>query len=197
MANGTANPAGAPGGRRHGLPGEPYAHDMADNASTGTSWGTPAPAFPSTQPPIRAARRRDRRGRGLRGLLLPPEVPAYRSRGERFDDLVLDAVEHLEHRWSAELAGVEFAVEDVPPIPAVFGPDDPVPLAHHQPPAGRGRSATPDRIIIYRRPLEARAMDTDDLAELILDVLIHKIADMLGMEPEIIDPEGHGWHEDE
>ncbi len=72
-----------------------------------------------------------------------------------------------------------------------------MPLAHHQPPAGRGRSATPHRIIIYRRPLEARAMDTDDLAELILDVLIHKVADMLGVEPEVIDPEGHGWHEDE
>ncbi|WP_239308137.1 MULTISPECIES: metallopeptidase family protein [unclassified Frankia] len=176
---------------------EPYAHAMADNASPGASWGTPGPDFPAAQPPIPVSRRRDRRGRGLRGALLPPEVPAYRSRGERFDDLVLDAVEHLEHRWSAELSDVEFAVEDVPPLPAVLGPDEPVPLAHHQPPAGRGRSATPHRIIIYRRPLEARAMDTDDLAELILDVLIHKVADMLGVEPEVIDPEGHGWHEDE
>ena len=38
-------------------------------------------------------RRRDRRGRGLRGPLLPPELPAARSRSERFDDLVPDAAE--------------------------------------------------------------------------------------------------------
>jgi hypothetical protein len=38
-----------------------------------------------------------------------------RSRAERFDDLVLDAVERLEKQWAAELADVEFAVEDVPP----------------------------------------------------------------------------------
>ena len=44
----------------------------------------------------------------------PTEVPLARSRAEQFDDLVLDAVEDLERRWERELAGVEFAVEDVP-----------------------------------------------------------------------------------
>ena len=43
--------------------------------------------------PERAARirRRDRHGRGLRGVLAPPGVPLYRTRTERFDDLVLQA----------------------------------------------------------------------------------------------------------
>ena len=58
--------------------------------------------------------RRDRHGRGLRGRLVPDGVPLARSRAEQFDDLVLDAVEDLERRWEKELAGVEFAVEDVP-----------------------------------------------------------------------------------
>src|SRR3954465_5702275 len=58
--------------------------------------------------------RRDRHGRGLRGRLVPPSVPLSRSRAGQFDDLVLDAVEDLERRWEKELAGVEFAVEDVP-----------------------------------------------------------------------------------
>ena len=44
----------------------------------------------------------------------PPRCPLARSRAEQFDDLVLDAVEDLERRWERELAGVEFAVEDVP-----------------------------------------------------------------------------------
>src|SRR5690242_21767042 len=65
-----------------------------------------------TRPPSRS--RRDRHGRGLRGRLVPDGVPLARSRAERFDDLVLDAVEDLERRWERELAGVEFAVDDVP-----------------------------------------------------------------------------------
>ena len=48
-------------------------------------------------------------------MLAPRDVPISRTRAERFDDLVLDAVEDLEQHWAAELADVEFAVEDVPP----------------------------------------------------------------------------------
>src|SRR3712207_9516262 len=68
-----------------------------------------------TRPPRHPGRpRRDRHGRGLRGRLVPDGVPLARSRAEQFDDLVLDAVEALERRWEKELAGVEFAVADVP-----------------------------------------------------------------------------------
>src|SRR3954466_13927922 len=67
-----------------------------------------------THPPSRPARRRGRHGRGLRGRLVPAEVPLARTRAEQFDDLVLDAVEEIERRWERELAGVEFAVECVP-----------------------------------------------------------------------------------
>src|SRR5437763_1122070 len=60
-------------------------------------------------------RRRDRHGRGLRGPLSPPGTPLARSRAQVFDDLVLDAVERLEQRWSQQLAELEVAVEEVPP----------------------------------------------------------------------------------
>ena len=69
-------------------------------------------------------RRRDRHGRGLRGVIAPPNVPLARTRSERFDDLVLDAVEELEAHWAAELAGVEFAVEEVPPAGEHAGVSD-------------------------------------------------------------------------
>ena len=55
-----------------------------------------------------------------------------------------------------------------------------------------GPSSGPPQIVLYRRPLELRALDPDDLAELVLDVLIHEVADLLGVGPEVIDPEGHG-----
>ena len=47
--------------------------------------------------------RRDRRGRGLRGLLYPADMPAARSRTERFDALVIEALEPIEARWRTEL----------------------------------------------------------------------------------------------
>jgi predicted Zn-dependent protease with MMP-like domain len=150
----------------------------------------------------RARRLRDRRGRGLRGRLTPPDVPLSRSRADQFDDVVREAVAHLDHRWSAELAEVEFVVDEVPPPePGTGGEaeDDPLDLTSEQvrlsrlmPASGSGRNTRPPQIVLYRRPLELRALDPDDLAELVLDVLIHEVADLLGVGPEVIDPEGHG-----
>lgn len=152
----------------------------------------------------RVRRLRDRRGRGLRGVLAPPHVPLNRTRADQFDDVVREAVAHLDHRWSAELAEVEFVVDEVPPPePAPESVDlaeeedeedfpGLVRLSRLLPASGSGRNTRPPQIVLYRRPLELRALDQDDLAELVLDVLIHEVADLLGVGPDVIDPEGHG-----
>jgi predicted Zn-dependent protease with MMP-like domain len=126
--------------------------------------------------------RRDRRGRGLRGPLAPPHLPISRTPAERFDDLVLDAVEHLEEHWSEELATLEFAVEDVPPPDAEA--DDVVPLSRVVP-AVPGH---PARVVVYRRPLEARAIDPADLADLVLEVVVNEVGRALGIDPDVLDP---------
>ena len=86
---------------------------------------------------------RDRHGRGLRGRLVPATVPLARTKAEVFDDLVLDTVETLERRFAKELAGVEFAVEDVPPDLNVYDSDvledGEVPLARLLPGRRAGR----------------------------------------------------------
>jgi predicted Zn-dependent protease with MMP-like domain len=133
--------------------------------------------------------RRDRHGRGLRGRLVPASVPLARTRAEVFDDLVLDTVESLERRYARELAGVEFAVEEVPPDLNVYDTDvledGEVPLARLLP--GRpGRTNTPPRIVLYRRPLEFRAVDRDDLADLVHDVIVEQVANLLGIDPDDI-----------
>lgn len=131
-----------------------------------------------------APRRRDRRGRGLRGPLMPSSLPGYRSRAERFDDHVLSAVERLERRWSAQLEGTEFAVEDVPP-------SSPAPWEHGGVPLGRcfpADAGMPARIVVYRRPLETRAVDEGDLADLVRDVLVEQVAHLLARAPEDVDP---------
>ncbi len=144
------------------------------------------------RPPAARIRRRDRHGRGMRGPLTPAGSPLYRSRSERFDDLVLQAVSQLEDRWEAELSRVEFAVEEVPPAELPADEGEPVPLARLDPPwpntADPRRPARPARIVLYRRPLLARADDEDELSELVLDVVIEEFAQLLGVDPETIDP---------
>jgi predicted Zn-dependent protease with MMP-like domain len=116
---------------------------------------------------------------------VPPSLPLSRSRAEAFDDLVLDAVEHLEDGWARELAAVEFAVEEVPPPGALpDGNGGRVPLARVLPATAR----TPPRVVVYRRPLEARAVDRDDLADLVHDVVVEQVAELLGVDPSVLDP---------
>lgn len=129
-------------------------------------------------------RRRDRRGRGLRGSLLPPSVPAARSRAERFDELVLDAVERLATGWRPKVDPIEFAVEDVPPADPSPWEAGEIPLGRYFPPE-RG---LPPRVVVYRRPVETRAADEVELAELVRQVVVEQVAHALGVDPERLDP---------
>ena len=115
---------------------------------------------------------------------MPATMPAFRTRAQRFDDLVLDAVEHLERRWARQLGGTEFAVEDVPPSNPAPWERGGVPLGRYFP----ADAGLPARIVVYRRPVEARAQDTVDLADLVRDVVVEQVAHMLGRAPEDVDP---------
>lgn len=123
-----------------------------------------------------------------------------RSRSQRFDALVLEALEPIEQRWHAELTQLDVAVDEVPEVKgtspeSVVWDDDVVvdanvPLAKLVP-AGVDRRGLPTRarIVLYRRPLEARARDGQDMADLLHDVLVEQIAAYLGLDPGVID--GH------
>jgi predicted Zn-dependent protease with MMP-like domain len=144
---------------------------------------------PKPAPGSSRVRRRDRHGRGVRGPLAPPDVPLNRSRAQQFGDLVLEAVARLEPRWESELARIEFAVQEVPDHDPPDDTPDAVPLAGLDPgsqdPADPGHGP---RIILYRRALLARADDEEELAELVLDVVVEEVARLLGVDPEIVDP---------
>jgi len=142
-------------------------------------------------------RRRDRRGRGPRGPLAPRSVPLSESPSQRFDGIVLDAVEHVETRWRNELKSLDFAVEEVPPVDIDYPVEDEiesagVPLARLLA-AGDGH---PARIVLYRRPLELRALDRDDLEDLVHDIVVEEVARFLGLDPETVDPGFGGEEED-
>jgi predicted Zn-dependent protease with MMP-like domain len=116
---------------------------------------------------------------------MPATMPAFRTRAQRFDDLVLDAVEHLERHWGRQIEGTEFAVEDVPP-------SNPAPWESGGVPLGRSFPAQPGlppRIVVYRRPVESRAGDADELADLVHEVVVEQVAHHLGRSPDEVDPE--------
>jgi len=140
----------------------------------------------------RRGRARDRRGRGIRGVLAPRDVPLSRTRAEIFDDLVMDAVDELESHWAAELTGVEFAVEDVPPGTPIDELDTEV-IVDRGIPLGRlFRGGLPGIsgpvIVVYRRPIEARARERDERGDLVFMVVAELVAEFLGRDVDDIDP---------
>jgi len=135
----------------------------------------------------------------MRGSLLPPTVPGWRSRSERFDMAVLEAYEPIERRWHQRVSGLDVAVDEIPRIspkdpdsvqwPPEVVADGPIALARLIP-AGvdvRG-NPTRARILLFRKPIERRAKDTDELSDLLHEVLVAQVATYLGVEPSVIDP---------
>lgn len=132
---------------------------------------------------MRGVRRRDRHGRGPRGPLAWPRVPAMPSRRDAFDELVLDSADRLDTALGDHRVEVEFAVEDVPP-------SDPAPWEEQVAPLGRlfpaeGRLA--HRIVVYRRPVEAQARDEAELALIVHEVVLEQVAALLGVPPSELD----------
>ncbi|GHG77063.1 hypothetical protein GCM10018779_55730 [Streptomyces griseocarneus] len=129
----------------------------------------------------------------MRGPIAPPQVPLSVSRAEAFVDLVQDSAERLERRWP-QLSAVEFLVLEVPVTTGGGGPEgsalldlldgDSVPLGRYV--AARGD--VPDRIIVYRRPVEIRTKTRDERALLVHEVVVEQVAELLGLAPESVDP---------
>ncbi len=110
---------------------------------------------------------------------------------------MLEALEPIEQRWQTELTQLDVAVDEVPevegtsPESVVWGDDvvldSNVPLARLVP-AGVDRRGLPTRarIVLYRRPLEARARNRADLVDLLYEVLVEQVANYLGLDPGVI-----------
>lgn len=128
----------------------------------------------------------------MRGPIAPPQVPLSVTRAEAFVDLVQDSAERLERRWP-QLAAVDFAVREVPLPDTGTGAVDPLDalLDGESVPLGRYVAAhgdEPDRIVVYRRPVEIRTKTRDERALLVHEVVVEQVAELLGLAPESVDP---------
>lgn len=113
-----------------------------------------------------------------------PELPTSR---ERFDDLVLEVVTSVDQRWQDRLGLVEYAVEDTPQLPDDWDSDT-IPLSS----LVRGDGADPTRLVLFRRPIEHRCENRADLEAMVLTIVVEQVAELLGIDPEKVDPRYRG-----
>ncbi|SFB75425.1 Zinicin-like metallopeptidase [Nocardioides terrae] len=112
-----------------------------------------------------------------------PGVPELRTARERFDDLALGIISEVDAAWADRLGLVEYAVEDAPQVPDDWSVDT-VPLSS----LVRGSGTRPTRLVLFRRPIEHRCETRSDLEAMILTVVVEQVAELLNVEPSVIDP---------
>lgn len=152
---------------------------------------------PASADSARLPMRRDRHGRGVRGPILPVAVPRYRTRSMDFDQAVLEAYAPLQNRFFEQLTGVDLAVDTIPRmrlssdmiIPDEIFADGPVPLGRVlQAGVDRAGNPTRARIVLFRMPIEQRATNAIERAELLDTVLTALVAHYLNLDPRDINP---------
>lgn len=121
------------------------------------------------------------------GAPIAPAAPGRRTPRERFDALALGIVTDIDERWQDRLGLVEYAVEDTPQIPDDWSPET-VPLSS----LIRGSGATPTRLVLFRRPIEHRCETRGELEALVLTIVVEQVAELLGIDPEQVDPRYDG-----
>ena len=125
-------------------------------------------------------RYRDRHGRGPRGPCFHPALPAWTTRKERFYEELQSALAEMVAREPG-VAEIEFGVQEVPPSnPAEWESHDVV-LARTFP--RDRRRGLRDRIVVYRRPICARATE-DEIPFALRVILAERICDILALNPE-------------
>lgn len=129
-------------------------------------------------------RRRDRHGAGMRGTMAPVTVPMSASRSQRFDEIVVTAIERIERAFP-ELGEVEVLIEEVPPHELRDGSPDPIPLGRITESVG----TRPAQLIVHRRPIEIRTTPGAQRDDLVNDTVTELVAALYGLAPSQIDPD--------
>jgi predicted Zn-dependent protease with MMP-like domain len=98
-----------------------------------------------------------------------------------FEDVVRAALDTLPPDIAAALQNVAVVVEEEnPDDPDLYGLFDGVPLTE----GGPGPGQLPNRISVYRRPLEADFPDEDELCAEIRITVLHELGHYFGLDEE-------------
>lgn len=113
---------------------------------------------------------------------------------QAFGRLVDAAVRTIPPQLLGYLRNVEILVEEVPPADPV-GEGDEVLLGLYRgvpaPERGGVAPVLPDVITLYRRPIELRCRDAEELRELVRTTVVHEIAHHFGLDDDHLDDLGY------
>lgn len=106
-------------------------------------------------------------------------MPVVLTRAEQFDEHVHAALSRLGRTWADQLAAIDVVVAEV------SDDDSQVVLGRATP----ARGAQPPRLVVHRRSIEARARGARERELLVHQVLVEALAELLGLDPSLVDPE--------
>ncbi len=110
-----------------------------------------------------------------------------------FDRIIKEAVEGLPDPIQSKLKNTVFLVQDemTPQQREEFG-GDLLGLYHGlpYPDRGDGEPVFPDRITLFKNPIEDEAEDRDHMIEIIQDTVMHEIGHFLGLDDEDLEEMG-------
>lgn len=111
-------------------------------------------------------------------------------RRARFARMVRRALAELPERYRERMRNVEIVIQDAPDAEQakdgeLLGLYEGVPLTER-----RDEPWIPDRISIYRRPIEAMSSSPRTQAKIVRDTVIHEIAHHFGISDERLDELG-------
>ncbi len=142
-----------------------------------------------------SARSRDRHGRGLRGPLAVSnplssrraQPPRPANRADFFSEAVRAAVDRVGRQCPDALVGITVGIEEVPHFDMAWSRDQ-VPLAA----ALEASGEQPAQVVVYRRPLEHRAVSRPGLRILVYRTIVEQLSALTGRSVDEIDPDGAG-----
>lgn len=131
----------------------------------------------------------------MRGALAAPNpltgapMPTpYRSAGAAFfADCLRGSLARIAHICPRALEGVGVGFEDVPTLTDAWY--DSVPLAA----AVSARPGSPAQVVLYRRPIEHRAVGRRELARLVHRTIVEQLSALTGIDTAEIDSAADGW----
>jgi predicted Zn-dependent protease with MMP-like domain len=107
-----------------------------------------------------------------------------------FEERVRAALDSLPPKLAAALENVAVVVEEEhPDDPGLFGLYQGTPLTER---GSRASGSLPDKITIYRRPLEETFPDPGELEEEIRITVLHELAHYFGIEEGRLSELGYG-----
>ena len=142
------------------------------------------------------ARTRERHERGLRGPLVQENrwtrgaapLPGRPTPAGYFRECVQASIERIGQTCPDVLLGVDIGIEEVPSPAAVwheFVSHDAIPLAA----AIDAEPDHPARVVLFRRPIERRAVSRTALADLVHHALVEQLSVLTSRSATDIDPE--------